>query len=43
MRRNETPFLHLKKDNVNARRIYERMGFRYFQEGVARVLSRCQW
>ena len=40
MQRHETPFLHVMSDNINARRIYERMGFRYYQETVIRVLSR---
>ena len=38
MRRNQTPFLHVMHDNVNARRLYERMGFRHHREVT--VLSR---
>jgi ribosomal protein S18 acetylase RimI-like enzyme len=39
MQRHETPFLHVMAANLNARRIYERMGFRYQQETVVRVVS----
>ncbi len=35
-----TPFLHVMRDNVNARRLYERLGFRFRQELVLRVVSR---
>jgi GNAT superfamily N-acetyltransferase len=35
-----TPFLHVMRDNVNARRLYERLGFRFRQELVLRVFSR---
>ena len=41
MRRGETPFLHVMSDNVGARRLYERMGFRDYRETVVRVVSRC--
>ena len=41
MRRNETPFLHVMRDNSNARRLYGRMGFRIYREPVVRVISRC--
>ena len=42
MRRREIPFLHVMCDNANARRIYERMGFRDHRETVIRVLARSQ-
>jgi predicted GNAT family acetyltransferase len=41
MQRDETPFLHVMHDNANARRLYERMGFRDYRESVVRVISRC--
>jgi predicted GNAT family acetyltransferase len=41
MLRDETPFLHVMRDNVNARRLYERMGFREYRESVVRVVSPC--
>ena len=40
MRRGETPFLHVMRDNENAHRLYRRMGFRVHQEPVVRVVSR---
>lgn len=40
LQRHETPFLHVMRDNGNAYRVYERMGFRHHRETVARVLSR---
>lgn len=40
MQRGETPFLHVMSDNVHARRLYERMGFRFHQEVAVRVVSR---
>ncbi|MEO6972825.1 MAG: GNAT family N-acetyltransferase [Rhodoferax sp.] len=39
--RNEAPFLHVMRDNSNAYRLYERMGFRVYRERVIRVISRC--
>lgn len=39
MQRNETPFLHVMHDNTNARRLYERMGFRNYHEIAVRVIS----
>ena len=42
VQRNETPFLHVMRDNIAARRIYERIGFRNHQELLIRVLSRIQ-
>jgi len=39
MQRNETPFLHVLRDNHGARPLYERMGFRNYKEVVARVIS----
>ncbi len=41
MQRQETPFLHVMRDNGNAHRLYERMGFRVHHEIVVRVVSRC--
>jgi GNAT superfamily N-acetyltransferase len=40
MQRGLHPFLHVMRDNVDARRIYERMGFRDRQAVVLRVISR---
>jgi len=39
MRRGETPFLHVMRDNENAHRLYRRMGFRVHEEPVVRVVS----
>jgi ribosomal protein S18 acetylase RimI-like enzyme len=41
LRRNETPFLHVMKNNVNARGLYERMGFTDYRETMVRVVARC--
>jgi len=41
MQRNELPFLHVMRDNGNAHRLYQRMGFRDYRETVVRVVSRC--
>ena len=41
MLRDETPFLHVMRDNTKARRLYERMGFRDYRESVVRVVSPC--
>jgi ribosomal protein S18 acetylase RimI-like enzyme len=41
MQRGETPFLHVMRDNGNARRLYERMGFGVYRESVVRVVCRC--
>ncbi len=38
--RGETPFLHVMRDNVAARKLYEKMGFRYHRETVVRVVCR---
>ena len=40
LQRGELPFLHVMKDNANAHRLYQRMGFRDHQELTVRVLSR---
>ena len=40
MERRQTPFLHVMSDNLHARRLYERMGFRFHQEVAVRVVSR---
>jgi ribosomal protein S18 acetylase RimI-like enzyme len=39
--RHETPFLHVMRDNGNAHRFYERMGFRDYHETIIRVISPC--
>ena len=39
MQRDETPFLHVMRDNHNAHRLYERMGFRTCRESVIRVIT----
>jgi ribosomal protein S18 acetylase RimI-like enzyme len=41
MRRHKTPFLHVMHDNMHARGLYERMGFRVYRESVVRVISLC--
>jgi len=41
MQRDETPFLHVMRDNGGARRLYARMGFRDYRETVVRVVSPC--
>jgi GNAT superfamily N-acetyltransferase len=41
MQRNETPFLHVMRDNTLAHNLYQRMGFRDYRETVVRVISRC--
>lgn len=38
--RKETPFLHVRQDNVRALRVYEQMGFRHHQERRLLVVSR---
>lgn len=38
--RQQTPFLHVMESNVNARRMYERMGFRVNQSLAVRVVTR---
>ncbi len=38
--RGQIPFLHVMRDNLHARRLYERMGFRLQQETPLRVVSR---
>jgi predicted GNAT family acetyltransferase len=40
MGRGETPFLHVMRDNGQARALYRRMGFREYRESAVRVLSR---
>jgi GNAT superfamily N-acetyltransferase len=40
LRRGETPFLHVMRDNVLARDLYRRMGFREHREVVVRVVAR---
>ena len=41
LRRGETPFLHVMRENSGARRLYEQMGFRNHRETVVRVVSPC--
>lgn len=41
MQRNETPFLHVMRDNGATHRRYQRMGFHDYQESVVRVVSAC--
>ena len=41
LQRNETPFLHVMRDNRGAHRLYERMGFRDDCETMVRVISPC--
>ena len=41
IQRDETPFLHVMRDNRNAHRLYERMGFRIYREPVVRIISPC--
>ncbi|MBE2215863.1 MAG: GNAT family N-acetyltransferase [Opitutaceae bacterium] len=40
VRRGETPFLHVMRDNAGAWQFYERLGFRKRQEPVVRVIAR---
>ena len=40
LRRGERPFLHVMRDNITARGLYARMGFREHQEVVVRVIAR---
>src|SRR5918993_473469 len=40
MLRNETPFLHVMRENIGAWQLYERLGFRKYREVVVRVVSR---
>ena len=40
VRRRETPFLHVMRDNTRARELYKRMGFREYRESVVRVIER---
>jgi predicted GNAT family acetyltransferase len=37
--RGETPFLHVMSENLHARALYERMGFRNYRETIVRVIS----
>lgn len=39
MRRGQTPFLHVMRENSGTRRLYKRMGFRDYRETVVRVVS----
>ena len=40
MQKNEIPFLHVMRDNVSARELYERMGFQIYRETVVRVVAK---
>ncbi len=42
LRRGETPFLHVMRENLGARSLYQRMGFRTYREAVVRVISPTQ-
>lgn len=42
LRRGETPFLHVMRENLGARSLYQRMGFRTYREAVVRVVSPTQ-
>jgi ribosomal protein S18 acetylase RimI-like enzyme len=39
LRRGQTPFLHVMRDNTVARDLYRRMGFRLYLETLVRVIS----
>ena len=39
LQRGERPFLHVMRDNLGARRLYERMGFANHRETVVRVVA----
>lgn len=39
MLRGERPFLHVMRDNIGARQLYGRMGFRDYRESVVRVIA----
>ncbi len=39
IQRGELPFLHVMRENTNARRLYARMGFQTYLESVVRVVS----
>jgi ribosomal protein S18 acetylase RimI-like enzyme len=41
MQRDETPFLHVMRDNRGAHGLYQRMGFRDYLESMVRVVSPC--
>lgn len=41
LQRGETPFLHVMRDNANARELYRRLGFVDYRESVVRVVSPC--
>ena len=40
LERRETPFLHVMRDNVTARALYARLGFRDYRESPVRVVAR---
>lgn len=40
LQRHQTPFLHVMSDNVNACRLYERIGFRTCRNAAIRVITR---
>ena len=37
--RKETPILHVVRDNIDAHRFYERLGFHDYRETIVRVIS----
>jgi ribosomal protein S18 acetylase RimI-like enzyme len=41
LRRKETPFLHVMRENTGAHQLYQRMGFADYKERVVRVVSPC--
>jgi len=41
LQRNETPCLHVLRDNTLASGLYRRMGFHLYCETVVRIISRC--
>jgi predicted GNAT family acetyltransferase len=42
VQRGETPVLHVMSGNLNARKLYEHMGFRIHRETTGRIVSRCE-
>jgi ribosomal protein S18 acetylase RimI-like enzyme len=40
LQRNETPFLHVMRDNTHARHLYNRMGFSDYCETAVRIICR---
>ena len=40
MLRDKTSFLHVMSENIHARHMYERMGFKHYRETIVRVVSK---